>query len=56
VPDPIIDLLPIVALSFAVASLMTGRTLLTDSLEAGKVAGFANKGGLENENCNDQNI
>ena len=50
------DLLPIRARSFVVASLMTGRTLSTASLNAGSVVGTAKSGGFENGSCNDQNV
>jgi hypothetical protein len=41
-------LLPIMARSLAVASLIDGKTLVTASLNSGKVAGLAKRGGFEN--------
>jgi len=41
-------LLPIMARSLAVASLMRGKTLLTASLNCGNVSGLVNIGGFEN--------
>lgn len=48
VPGPAPALLPIIARSLAVASLMTGKTLLTDSLNSLNVFGAAKRGGFEN--------
>ena len=53
---PHADLLPIMARSFAVASLMNGRTLFTDSLKAGKAVGSANTLGRAKGYCSDQNV
>ena len=51
-----VDLLPIIARSLVVASLITGRTLFTASLNSEKVLGRANSGGFEKGSCNDQKV
>ena len=50
------DLLPMSARSFAVASLITGRTLFTASLNAGNVPGSEKSGGREKGSCSPQNV
>jgi hypothetical protein len=48
--------LPIIARSFAVASRITGITLLTASLNSSNVLGWAKSGGFENGSWSDQNV
>lgn len=50
------DLLPIIARSFAVASLITGSTLFTLSLKAGNALGLENSAGREKGSCKLQNV
>jgi hypothetical protein len=53
---PLAPLLPIMARSFVVASLMTGKTLSTASLNSPNVLGKANNGGREKGSWRDQNV